>query len=336
MAIYSLSELTINNSCIWNGNVNTRYVSKKPFLSLMKLLVREKCDKVIFITPYHLYRVLILVFLYRTFLSDSIKVILQEYNYDCLKLKRSSGLRRLCKSVLLNFVVDNVDYIIFHSSQVRDCFQQLYKKMQSKLKFVPLPKNHTVITSHFVEPEEEDSYILVAGEDRDFEIIFKIARQLEDRQIPIKIITRSYNRDEINILRRKHGCKDISVSFDVPKSQYVLILQKAKVVVIPSFPSGCSNGQLVLLDSYALGKAVICLEGPHIWDYYGKDSVLTYRENDDQGLLRQIDLLYTNPRLLRSLKQKSFEYLDHLRSKEDFVKEIFVETQLQWIDQCGA
>jgi glycosyltransferase involved in cell wall biosynthesis len=153
---------------------------------------------------------------------------------------------------------------------------------------------------------------------------------LEERQIPIRIITRSSNKDQINTLQRKYSSRNISVSFDVLKSQYVLVLQKAKVVVIPSLPSGRSNGQLVLLDSYALGKAVICTEGPHIWDYYGKDSVLTYKEKDSQDLLRQIDLLYTNPRLFRFLKEKSFEYLDHLGSKEDFVRQIFAETGLEW------
>jgi glycosyltransferase involved in cell wall biosynthesis len=231
--------------------------------------------------------------------------------------------------VLQDIIVHSTNYLIVHSSQQQEYLQQVYPKLRDRFKFVLLPRNHTVKESCFVEPEEEENFVLVPGDERDFEIIFRIASRLHEIHTPIQIVTRSANRGEIAALRKRYACENVSVHFDIPKSRYVSMLKKARMVVIPSHHSGRSNGQLVLLDAYALGKAVICLHGPNISDYYSAESVLTYKEGDGGDLLKKITLLCSNPGALTTLKKSAYMYLDRFRDKEEFVKEIFAYTHLK-------
>jgi glycosyltransferase involved in cell wall biosynthesis len=116
-------------------------------------------------------------------------------------------------------------------------------------------------------PASQD-YVFAAGSsNRDYGTFFNAIKDLDTRVV---VVAKRFNL---------HGHlipKNVEVLYDVYGDQYYELLKNAQLIVIPLDDPELSSGQMVLLESMGLGKAVIASEVWGVSDYVddGRNALL--------------------------------------------------------------
>lgn len=328
-SIYCISKMRINDSPYWREHVDTSHViDGRPLLSLLRTILKTQGRRTLFVHAPRPRSVFLFLLLYRFLRPNRVKVVLQELNYDFRRYQQpKNALRWHPGRAWLSILVASCDHIICHSTQQVQDLQRLFPTRAQSIHFVKLPRGHNAPEAIETPVDQEAPYILVPGELRDFGIIFRMGDRLANASIPVKIVGRKQylHQEGLDRITRDYGDMGIDVQYDLPPEQYLDLMAKARIVVIPTFNSGSANGQLTLLDAYALGKATICLDGANIWDYYDETSVVTYHESDETDLFNKIATLWEDPTARSRLKANASAYLNSFPTKNDFVRTIFAK-----------
>jgi glycosyltransferase involved in cell wall biosynthesis len=168
-----------------------------------------------------------------------------------------------------------------------------------RFRFLPWPSSIGV--------EENTStlsdYIFAGGSSfRDWETFFEAVQCMN-----VKCVIVASKKDIFNV-RLPNG---IEVHCDIPHKEYLNLLRRAKVVVIPLKNTFRSVGQAVILEAMALGKPIICARVAGVLDYINPEvNGIYYRPGDPQSLRKAILRLLDDNELQQRLgrtAQKSIQ-----------------------------
>lgn len=221
--------------------------------------------------------------------------------------------RRLQKKLLAS-----VDCLLVFSRSELEYYPKALNIDLDRFRFVPY---HTNITKPQMIPANE-GYLFSAGKSgRDYETLIKAVKN-----IPADLVVVS-DRASMEGLELPSNVK---VYYDVPYDNYLELLKKSKIVIIPIKPHIRSLGMVVMLEAMAYGKPTISTQAISSVDYIkdGENGYLTKME-DSEAISKNILHLLDNPdecsrigkNALRDVKEHwSFE--KYVLSVLDIAKEI--------------
>ena len=149
------------------------------------------------------------------------------------------------------------DAILFWSSNQRKIFRELLGVPDQRLRFVPFGIDHRFFSPG---PPGDESYVFSAGNDRarDYGVLLEAAAGLDVRLKiaslpgPVAGLAQPPNFDHVGTVSHR---------------RYRDLLNRARVVVVPSTAPAYPSGQTVMLEAMAMGKCCIVTDSAAIRDY---------------------------------------------------------------------
>ena len=120
------------------------------------------------------------------------------------------------------------------------------------------------------------------------------------------IVVKTFSQE---ILSKKISGRRISVLTDCHGNEMIKRMAHSHCVVIPLKDIYVSSGQLVILQSMALGKPVICTDADGIRDYTSTDTTIMI-PNDVDKWKKALNLLYNDEQLYNKLSDSSYDFYE--------------------------
>ena len=203
---------------------------------------------------------------------------------------RKSALVRYTRWLYFRILLNRVDLVVTHSSSESLHYARLFRQPPGKFAYIPL----WVHVSESVEFHDEPALAVVSAgrSNRDYDTLIEAASKLE---VPVKIICDSFHTS-------REIPRNVEILSNCHQEEYLQTLASARVVVIPLKDDGESSGQMVLLHSMALGKAVLITRTREIEEYVEDGrTALTCDKGSSSDLLRQLKRLMDDASLARAL-----------------------------------
>jgi glycosyltransferase involved in cell wall biosynthesis len=235
---------------------------------------------------------LLLGLLYRVYKPKKVKLIGYEIIFNF-----KDNLRNQAVIKLWRIAVKKIDKLVVQSSSERKYLADIFSTSDKKFETIPFYTEN----ASYIGPAE-DGYIFAAGRmERDF---VTLLQALEQNKLPAVIVADQSLREVLEPLKSAK----VSIHYNIPKKQYLELLQKARLVVVPLFKGAAARGQVVILEAMKYGKPVLSAEVPGTIDYikHGETGLLVEPENTAQmrSLLEQY---FPNFEALVELGKKGFE-----------------------------
>jgi glycosyltransferase involved in cell wall biosynthesis len=177
--------------------------------------------------------------------------------------------------------LSRIDLVIVHSTSEFKSYPNFFKKNKEKFAFIPV-STHIASMERF-EPMIGDAVVSAGRSNRDYDLLTEVATRFD---VPFKIICDSFYTN-------KPIPENVEILRDCHQDDYLRCLAEARVVVIPLRQEGESSGQMVLLHSMALGKAIVLTQIEEMLDYIdNKEATITVPCGDAHALETQLKLLY--------------------------------------------
>lgn len=176
----------------------------------------------------------------------------------------------------------DVDLVLFLSQNQRDIFEEAGFQAE-RLAMVPFGVDERALQ---VAPRgtQRDIPVVAVGFDRgrDYATLFEAARGLET---PIQVYCRQTNLAAVSI-----PPSNVEIHQPVPYLEYLDLLRRAQVVVVPTFELAYPTGQSVALEASAAGCCVIATGTAPMREYLESDmTALLFGAGDADELRRHID-----------------------------------------------
>lgn len=204
---------------------------------------------------------------------------------------------------LIKFVAKSLAGIIYHATIQKEYYKRHLPFLFNKSQFIPFGAD-----TEFFQPmniKERDDYIISIGyAKRDYITLLKAWKKVSSLGTKLKIIG-------VNNLR-KLGVLNLPCNVElhesIPINKLKELIAKSRFVVIPLPYYKYSYGQMTLLQSMAMGKAVIVTKVPGVIDYVtpGKDALFVGLY-DVSDMRQKIELLLNNPSLVERLGKQARE-----------------------------
>ena len=303
-----LTALKISQCPIWRQK--TRYLFQNNhkggvFAELRKLFVI--CGKYdILITPGS--RTAQLFGLYRTIFKKKkpkhiILELMLDESSDDLVWKIKNLIQRLCFS--------SVDIIFVSSKKEVVPYAQRLGLSKDRIRFLPF---HTNITKPRMV-SGSGSYILSAGRTgRDFATL---AAAVECLDVQIVLVSDKYHVQGIKFP------SNVEIHCDIPYKKYLEFLYDCSMVIVPLKKLIKSTGQVVILESMALGKPVIATNTVGTEDYieHGVTGILVPPE-DVYALRHAIVNFIKDPNFYESMAKRALERIEEKHTFEVYTRTI--------------
>jgi glycosyltransferase involved in cell wall biosynthesis len=201
---------------------------------------------------------------------------------------------------------------IFVSSRAEtETYSRRLKIETGRFQFLPF---HTNVLNPALSKDEGD-YVLSAGRtERDYSTL---VQAMEGLHLNLIIVA------DKNSLRSIKQSSSVKIILDLPYEEYIKLLKKAKIVVIPLNPVVKSTGQVVMLEAMSFGKPVIITRTTGSLDYIrdGENGLLVNPE-DVQDLRYKIIWLLKNPEKADEIGRKGFLFVKENLSLEKYVMQV--------------
>ena len=323
---FCLQNLKINACEFWASQVDDTYTTyQSQYKNFLQLLRDHKDPKIIFLAGNVS---LFLVFFIKSLgaiTAKQISIIVQEYNYDFNRIYNEKNyFKKYFKIAYLWIISFFIKKLIFHTSYQQHRYIDLFPAFKDKALFITLPSYHLVNINDQSVDAGDNIDILIPGHYRDFEVLNDCVNCLSDHvNVTFHIVTRKNQKDIVEKLFNKYSDL-VKLYIDIPKKDYLALLKRSYIVIIPLKASGDANGQLVLLDSYALKKPIVCTSTVSLCDYYNDDSVRLYKSDNEKELTSKVIELLNDSDLRDTVANNGFAFLNqNINCKDRFVKEIF-------------
>lgn len=160
---------------------------------------------------------------------------------------------------------------------------------KSKVKFVELGIDTEFFSPKHVDSKGEVPYLLSVGRDkyRDYNLLFKMSQELK---LPLQLVTSRRNLNNIETPR------NVKVYFDLDYDHLRQMYAGAKLILLPTKIIARASGQLVMLESLAMGKAVVASASPGLLSGYDnlRDIVQIVKSNSATEFSSQVNRLIAN------------------------------------------
>ncbi len=179
------------------------------------------------------------------------------------------------------------------------------------------------------QKRETDRIICSVGmEARDYPTLVEALRPLN---IPCHIAAGASRGEIFNTVKRLHNIKDIPQNITVgPKTQTDLreLYARSRFVVVPLLPTDSDNGLTTILESMAMGKAVICTRAEGQIDVI-QDGVtgIFVPQGDVEAMRHAILELWNDPDRCEKMGNEARKYIEEVHNMEQFVESIKHEVE---------
>jgi glycosyltransferase involved in cell wall biosynthesis len=168
--------------------------------------------------------------------------------------------------------------------------------------------------------EGHERYVFSAGKTgRDYKVL---ADALRGTGIDAVIVSDDHHVKGIDLP------PNVSVQKNIPYSEYMELLEKSILVVVPLKRLVKSTGQVVILEALALGKPVIATETVGTLDYieHGVNGVLVPPE-DHESLRKAIVELISCPSARDSFARNGLERIRRSHTFEVYIRQILLTAE---------
>lgn len=204
-----------------------------------------------------------------------------------------------------------IDKIVCFSKAECQAYQKYFKTNADKFTFILLGKN-----GHGLKSENSaNDYILSAGRsNRDYDFLIQSFR---DTDYHVKIVSDSIsNRLKMNLP------PNIEVLDDCFGGDFLDVLTKAKIVVIPLKNELISSGQLVLIQAMEAGVPVIVCGTGAMEEYISNEINGLLVKKDRNLLLEKVDQLYSDKEFYQTISVRAQRDYETKHTVEAMAKEM--------------
>lgn len=212
-----------------------------------------------------------------------------------------NGARNNALEILpITFAGRSLSGIIYHGTVQRGYYQKHFLFLLDKTQFI-----HFGVDTEFFSPlqSKEENYIVAFGyQKRDYKTLCKAWQRLQPRDLKLNIIGVN-NPRSFGVGRLPHG---VMVTKRMSIDKLKQVVSRAKFVVIPLPYYNYSYGQMSLLQSMSMGKAVVVTKTPGTIDYVndGSDALFVEPYNVED-MLGKMEFLLEHPQRAREIGREA-------------------------------
>lgn len=231
------------------------------------------------------------------------------------------NLRNKAVIFMWRIAVKKIDKLIVMSGSERQYLAKVFRADLRKIKTIPFYAEN----AGFIGPAA-DGYIFAAGRmERDFITLLQALQQTDLKAV---IVADAAQKELLEPLKSDN----VTIFYNIPKQQYLDLLEKARMVVVPLYKGAASRGQVVILEAMKYGKPVVCSNVAGTVDYIedGKSGLLVEAENTSRlrGLLERY---YNDTEALKRLGRTAFE-----NQRKQFSEDVFYRNYLDTIHELAS
>jgi glycosyltransferase involved in cell wall biosynthesis len=232
----------------------------------------------------------------------------------------SSWISNPRKSKLLRFSQSHIDKILMWSTVQKDFAIKKLNVPSSKIAFI-----RKFADQRFFRPiQQETNMICAAGSEmRDYPTLIEALRGLD---IKCHIATGMTRGKLYNTVKALYDINDLPSNVTIGKKNYPELRElyaQSRFVVVPVLPTDTDNGLTCILESMAMGKAVICTRTEGQVDVIQEGITGIFVPPKDPVALREaIQALWNNPDLTERMGKSAREYLEKYHTLEQFVDSV--------------
>ncbi|OGF68128.1 MAG: hypothetical protein A2Y62_08355 [Candidatus Fischerbacteria bacterium RBG_13_37_8] len=224
----------------------------------------------------------------------------------------------LFETMPIEFASRTLAGIIYHSSIQRKYYQRHFPTIVKRTIFVPFG-----VDVEFFAPgngEIDDVVVSFGYQKRDYETLLKAWRGLKGVKTELRII----GIKNSGICSLKNNSGDIKFFDFVPISELKRIIAASRFVVIPLPYFEYCYGQMSLLQSMSMGKAVIVTKTPSTQDYVvnGRNGFFV-DPYDVNGLHGKLEFLLKNPNSAKDIGDRAHRDVREKFSEELMTRRIY-------------
>ncbi len=299
-----LTDIVINQSPRWgketeyinsNHHFNLKYVKKyegilRPILETLEIIKHARIYDVV-ITG-NIKTAQFIGFLKKLFKLDKPKHIVLELMLD----EEKNTIPWKLKKIFQGAAFGGVDVIFVSSTYEVEKYTQRFSLPQGRVRFLPF---HTDIIEPRMVAGTEDFILSVGKTGRDYTTLASAVKDIDTKVVVVS--------DAESIKGIKFS-PNVEVLSDIPYHQYLNLLERCRIVVVPLKKLVKSTGQVVILEAMGLGKPVIATLTTGTVDYI-KDGVngLLVPVEDSEALRSGIKRLVSDPELLNNIASNALK-----------------------------
>jgi len=223
-------------------------------------------------------------------------------------LKKLSRLDRLYKHLL-----NEITFILFYSRHQMLFLQRVLGIPASRTRFIRL----CVDTDYFTPQHGTDDYVLSVGRDqgRDYHTLLHAFKNIDGQ---LQIVSGQSN------LQGEEALRNVRATIEIPYASLRNMYRCAKFIVLPVRNYQSLSGQTVLLESFAMGKAVIATKCWGTEDYIvdGKTGFFV-PAGDEVELRKNIQYLLEEPEVAESVGKRARPFVERECGLETHSKNLF-------------
>ncbi|TET11794.1 glycosyltransferase [Candidatus Aerophobetes bacterium] len=235
----------------------------------------------------------------------------------------NDGRRREIELKLIRELVESVSCVIYHARIQESYYRECLPSVWERCRFVPIGVDPTYFSPRKIE--EEDYVFCVGGhrglKSRDWPTLMKAFGTLNSKTELRVVGNEKLGRSE---LRGEKVPKDVRFYPLVPRQHLKNVLGASIFSVLPLPYHAHSQGQFSLLESMAVGKAVIVSKVPGIIDYVedGKTAVL-YEPYNAEDLKEKVEFLLNNPQEAKRIGREARRSVELYYNEENMARGIY-------------
>jgi|MTBAKMStandDraft_1061839.scaffolds.fasta_scaffold08820_4 glycosyltransferase involved in cell wall biosynthesis len=201
--------------------------------------------------------------------------------------EKTQNIKSRIKYAIMKFIFSSVYKIICSSKNEVNYYVDTFQWRRDKAFFIPMHTDPNLLS---LQTSEKNNYVFAAGRTfRDYETFVKSISNTTYQAIIVS---------GKETLKLPDKIKNIRLLSDIPLKYFNELLANSKIVVIPLHDLNISTGQMVVLQSMAMGKAIIATRTTGTVDYIEnyKTGILVEPYNPDD-LKHAIELLINDSEL---------------------------------------
>jgi len=225
----------------------------------------------------------------------------------------NGGRTRQPELSIFQFAMHSISGVIYHASSQKLHYDRYFLSLAKRAFFVPFG-----VDVEFFKPlnvKQEDYILSIGYKFRDW-----------------KTLIRAYSQIKTNTILKIVGPKNLDI--ELPKNVYIQpyvpintlkeLIAKSKFIILPLINLPYAHGQMTLLQSMAMGKAVIVTKVPSTVDYVNdNEDALFVKLNNIDDMKNKIEYLLNNPYDIKKLGENARKSVENKFTEKHMAEGIY-------------